>query len=239
MSPTQTLDPQLIAPFAYPSAVPLNMAQVRVENLDGGAKVESITFSGAAGDTVEAYLIVPGGSGPFPGVLFEHGADGDREQLRAYGVAVAQNQHFVALVVSRPTTSRGTTALAVREIRRALDVLQSQPEVDRSKLGYVGISDGARLGIIMTAADNRLRAAVFMSAGGPDVSTFAPYATVPNSLFQFGTQDAYMTSVDDANALAALIPGQRKIVWYDAPHELNDQARADGAAWLGTALTNS
>jgi dienelactone hydrolase len=51
--------------------------------------------------------------------------------------------------------------------RQALDWLATQPRVDGRRLGMFGISAGAMLGVDMMGADPRLKAGVFVFAGGP------------------------------------------------------------------------
>jgi cephalosporin-C deacetylase-like acetyl esterase len=53
---------------------------------------------------------------------------------------------------------------AVVDLRRGLDLLASQPLVDRSRLVYIGHSYGGQWGAILAAVDRRLKAAVLMGA---------------------------------------------------------------------------
>ena len=240
--PEQITWDQLLPLFAYDGAGPLDLAIVSSET-DDGARIEDITFTGAAGETIEAFLILPEGSGPFPAVLFEHGAGGDRYGFLYDATQLAQQQHIVGLAVSRPTgldndtNDRIEMILQVREMRRALDLLASLPQVDKSRLGYVGFSQGAVYGMSLCAAETRLKTAVLAAAvpGMWDIELTAPHVTVPSVLLQFGTQDGYYTH-ETAEALAALIPATKQVTWYEAPHNLNSAATADRATWLAQKL---
>ena len=74
-----------------------------------------------------------------------------------------------------------------KDLGRAIDYLESRPDIDRDKLAFYGYSWGACLGAILPAAENRLKASVLMGAGfyfpksRPEVDqvNFAPRVTVP------------------------------------------------------------
>ena len=52
-----------------------------------------------------------------------------------------------------------------KDLRRAVDYLEMRPDIDRERLGFYGISDGARSGLILLAQEPRIRTAV-LAAGG-------------------------------------------------------------------------
>ncbi len=56
--------------------------------------------------------------------------------------------------------------LVMRE-RQALDWLSTDPRIDAGRIGVFGVSAGAMLGISLMAIDPRVRAGVFVFAGGP------------------------------------------------------------------------
>ncbi len=53
----------------------------------------------------------------------------------------------------------------VKDLRRSLDYLETRPDVDHDRLGFYGISDGARLGLILLAQDDRFRTVVLAASG--------------------------------------------------------------------------
>ena len=65
------------------------------------------------------------------------------------------------VVVFEPSDKDGIVQ-EVKEMRRGIDVLVSRPEVDPSRLGYVGFSWGASLGGIFSAVERRVHAFVLM-----------------------------------------------------------------------------
>ena len=52
-----------------------------------------------------------------------------------------------------------------KDLGRALDWLETRPEVDKSRLAYYGVSLGANDGVTLLGVEDRFRAAVLMSAG--------------------------------------------------------------------------
>jgi cephalosporin-C deacetylase-like acetyl esterase len=73
----------------------------------------------------------------------------------------------------------------VIELRRALDLLASRPEVDATRLALVGHDYGAMHGIIAAAFDSRVRTGVFIAAA-PSFHDWAFYLQKPADM------DAYL-----------------------------------------------
>src|ERR1035437_5257820 len=235
--------------FAYNGSLPLGMQVVASED-DNGATIQEITYAGAAGETVEAYLILPVGQGPFPAVLFEPGPGGTRDTSRAEALLLAQNRQIAGLLPSRPTGLNNggddtiEAILQIREMRRGLDLLSAQPQVDPSRLGYQGWSLGAMYGTILLPVEPRIKTASLMSTvpnGQPEspvMAIMAPHIKTPTLLMQFGLHDSYYTEAE-ADAFAALIPTTHKVSWINAGHDLSDGAGTsvtERAAWLADQL---
>lgn len=75
-----------------------------------------------------------------------------------------------------------------KDLQRSLDYLQSRPDIDHARLGYLGVSMGAAEGVIyVEQAQRRLRTAVFLDGGffldqpvpGGDQVDFAPRLRLP------------------------------------------------------------
>jgi dienelactone hydrolase len=56
----------------------------------------------------------------------------------------------------------------VKDARRSMDYLESRPEVDSHRIGYYGLSWGARMGNLVLAVEDRLRVAVLLGGGFPN-----------------------------------------------------------------------
>ncbi|HSF14465.1 MAG TPA: protein kinase [Vicinamibacteria bacterium] len=75
----------------------------------------------------------------------------------------------------------------VKDVRRSLDYLESRPDIDSERIGFYGVSWGARIGNIVLAVEERFRVAVLMGGGLPHVeplpevaeTNYAPRVKVP------------------------------------------------------------
>jgi len=83
---------------------------------------------------------------------------------------------------------RELTIQESREVRRALDYLETRPDViDMTKAAYLGVSQGTAYGVIFTALEDRFKAVVFLDGGfflgpamaGRDQADFAPRLKKP------------------------------------------------------------
>jgi dienelactone hydrolase len=64
-----------------------------------------------------------------------------------------------------PSAERDRVIQQCKDLRRSVDYLETRPDIARDRLGYYGLSDGARLGLILVAQERRIRAAVFSMGG--------------------------------------------------------------------------
>lgn len=146
-------------------------------------------------------------------------------------------------------------------LRRALDFLLAQPDVDSNRVAVVGHDFGGMYGVLMGSLDQRPTHHVIMAAtprfsdwylyypkleGDPRaqfinrMSEIDPVMHVPNLaparvLFQFGTRDPHVPR-ERAEEFFNAARDPKQVQWYDAGHGLNDQATADRQAWLQTHL---
>ena len=119
-----------------------------------------------------AYLALPGGAGPSPGVVVIHEAYGLNEHIKDVARRFA-GAGYAALAVD--LFARGNRALcmarvmansllrpldqgAVQELKAALGYLAGRPEVDGAQIGAVGFCMGGGLAIAWACTDSRLRA---------------------------------------------------------------------------------
>ena len=171
----------------------MNQIAIKVQD---GVTIEDITYKGSNGDTVPAYLVIPKGTGKFAGIIWGHwllpGAkNANRKEFLDEAIALAPTG-AVSLLIDAPQSRpnfkvapggffgpQGPVLIAqeVVDLRRGLDLLLSRPDIDASRIAYVGHSFGAQVGPILDAVDKRFAAFVFMS--GPQ-STME-YVTSSNS----------------------------------------------------------
>lgn len=163
--------------FRYDERAPLEVKAGASEQR-GDVTVRDITFSPAPGRELKAYLVVPKGNGPFAGILWAHwlGEDkSNRSQFLDEAVALAP-KGVVSLLVDAmwstphwfgnrvPENDYENSVRQVIDFRRALDLLLSLPNVDKTRIGFVGHDFGAMYGMLMAGVDQRINTFVFVAA---------------------------------------------------------------------------
>jgi cephalosporin-C deacetylase-like acetyl esterase len=172
--PAQTPSPDDSGHFTYDTGVSLNVKQVSVKVRDG-VMIQDVTYTGSNGDTVPAYLVIPKEAGKFAGVIWGHwlmpgAANSNREEFLEEAIALAPTGVISLLTDApqsrpnfKPTPNPALVAQQVVDLRRGLDLLLSRPDVDATRIAYVGHSWDAGTGAILDATDKRFAAFVFMS----------------------------------------------------------------------------
>ena len=255
--------------FRYNDKAHVTVKEVSSEQR-GDVTVRDITFSPGPGRETKAYLIVPKGSGPFAGILWVHwlGEEkSNRTQFLDEAIELAP-KGVVSLLVDAmwsepkwfgnrvPDKDYENSIRQVIELRRALDLLLSQPNVDKTRIGFVGHDYGAMYGMLMAGVEQRINTFVFIAATqslndwaflGPQPKSKAAYLKQNSNLeltdslrrvrnasklFQFGKGDFYVSQADAAVLFAAAPePKQRKM--YDASHKMeSNEIERDRDEWL-------
>jgi dienelactone hydrolase len=255
--------------FRYNAGSPVTVNEVSSEQR-GDVTVRDITFSPGPGRQVKAYLIVPKGNGPFAGILWVHwlGEEkSDRTQFLEEAIELAPKGAVSLLVDAMWSTPKWfgsripekdyeNSIRQVIDLRRALDLLLSQANVDKTRIGFVGHDYGAMYGMLMAGVDQRINTFVFIAATqslndwaflGPQPKSKAAYLKQNSNLeltdslrqirnasklFQFGKGDFYVSQADAAILFAAAPePKQRKM--YDASHKMEaKEIERDRDEWL-------
>jgi dienelactone hydrolase len=244
----------------------------------GNAVLRDISYVMLDGATRNAATIVEpkAASGRRPAVLFVHWygpprPTSNRTQFIPDAVDLA-GSGVVSLLIDTPWSDPEYFKKRKREedyarsveqpkdLRRALDVLLAQPNLDPARVAYVGHDFGAMYGALAAANDKRVRAFVFM-AGAPSFSDWFLYgpAMPPDArqkfidqlapldptrylaqldvpvLLQFANADEHVAKAR-ADLVIKSVRAPHDVLFYDAGHELNDQAMRDRIAWLKKQL---
>lgn len=171
--------------FDYDQNAPLDVKESSVDNIDG-IKLHSISYVSPKGGRVTSYLVVPSGKGPFPAIIFMHWGQGNKSAFLAeallYGQAGAvslvidapferpeEGYRSLGLDIDNPQNDSNVYIQSLIDLRRGLDLLQARSDVDKKRIGYIGLSFGGHLGSVLASVDKRVKTCILM--GGPASAT--------------------------------------------------------------------
>ncbi len=163
--------------YEYDRSEPLDFKDLGTVDW-GGVPGSWIEYT-SAGCRVPSVLVIPEGEGPFPAVLCAPGHTCgpwlhkvDQAALALMGIAslaIQPPDSRAPAVVS--DTGRAVDDIKgnvryVVDLRRALDLLETLPQVDSKRIGFVGESWGGASGALLAGVDERVKAYVLTYAGG-------------------------------------------------------------------------
>lgn len=247
-----------------------------------GLMIQDVTFeSFMGGPPTQAYVVRPEtDSGPYAGVLFVHWFEpssptSNRTQYLQEAEALAR-RGTVSLLVStfwsdparydkrKWETDFQNSVNQAKDLRRALDVLLSQPGVDPQRIGLVGHDYGAMFGSLVAAVDPRPKAYVLIagttrfpnwylfgsSTGKPAGAALEKFREQFNLIdpvsvigkakaslfFQFGENDKY-TPREDFLAFYTAASNPKRIATYPSDHPMEAEIiHYDREEWLAEQL---
>ena len=239
---------------------------VRVESTDDSSphwRHEVVNIATSYGERMPVHLYLPKNVKPpyqtvlfFPGTL-AIGAESTADlQLNTFGIdfiimsgralvyPVYQftygrtDARITAAAVAQTRANTTWIQQLVNDARRALDYVETRPDIDAARLSYYGLSWGGRIGPITLALDSRLKAGVLLmgglaaskSAPEADPFTFAPRVRIPVLMLN-GDQDyifPLQTSQRPLFQALGTASADKKHVLYPGGHEnLRDPAQPD------------
>jgi formylglycine-generating enzyme required for sulfatase activity/dienelactone hydrolase len=134
-------------------------------------------------------------------------------------------------VLPGPTLHRDSVIAWSKDLRRSIDYLESRPDINKSRIGFLGVSQGSAYGVILTALEPRFKAIVFLDGGmfqengpvaGLDQVDFAPRLIRP-VLMVNGRYDAtfpYETAQLPMFRLLGSAAADKRHVVFDTPHDV-------------------
>ena len=178
-------DAALMRRFDYDKKAPLDIKELRVERR-GGIAIHDVSYASPKGGRVPAYLVVPGGRGPFAAVIWGHwywenSPMRNRKEFLDEAVALARSG-VVSLLTDGPVARPGHVenreplndqqaddlVQQIVDMRRGVDLLVSRRDVDPERIGYVGHSYNAMVGGFLAGLERRFKAFVLMAGGLSD-----------------------------------------------------------------------
>lgn len=167
---------------------PLNAQTVETAETDAWQR-EKIIFTGDGGEQVIAYLYLPKNY-PRPLQVIHYVPPGDvvrgllplPDSVEMFVAPIIKSGRAVFAVVLKGYIQRPfPTGFAppdgssvefrkqmvnwVTDLRRGLDYLETREDLSREHLAFLGISNGANFGLVVTAIENRYRSLAFVGAG--------------------------------------------------------------------------
>lgn len=257
----------------------LDPAQVRVigGRVQDGLESRLFVLQTPFGYRRMAELFRPEGEGSYAAILYVHwyepqASDSNRGQFVEEAKEMARAGAICLLVEtlwSDPDfflkrTQAEDLQNSIEEVvnlRRAMDLLLSQPGVDPNRFAFVGHDFGGMYGVLAGSLDGRPTHYVVMAATPrfPDwylylpklegeareafirqMSKIDPIVHTPQLspaavLFQFGTDDPHVPR-ERAEEFFASAREPMEIKWYEAGHGLNLHATDDRKTWLKEML---
>jgi dienelactone hydrolase len=238
--------------------IPLDAASGGIVRESDDWREEKVTFNaGYRGERMSAYLFLPKHvRPPFQTVLFFPSARVLFTDTNSNGRELGDLQFFDYIIQSGraviypiyegtyerqvhfyfPDASQSIqlTTDQYKDAARSLDYLTTRPDIDNSRLAYLGVSMGAAQGVInATLLQNRLKTAIFLDGGffldppppGADQADFAPRLKIPILMIN-GRYD-YVFSVEKAQdplfAAIGTSPVDKSHILLDTPHDVTEQ----------------
>lgn len=171
--------------YDYDQKIALDIKEITVIERNG-VRIRDITYSSPLGGRVTAYIVEPVRKGRFAGIVFGHWGYGTRTEFLPEAIQYAK-ANAISILIDYPwvrpapwrrgapsgpqaEAARDIRIAAVIDLRRAVDLLLTRPDTDPNRIAYVGHSFGAQWGAILSAVDDRIRAAVLIG-GVPSEAT--------------------------------------------------------------------
>ena len=256
--------------------------QIASDTVTDGVRTVDLSFADVpdidgSSHRTAAYRVLPaGGTSRHAAILFVHWLDDSPDANRTQFLAQAKElaplgvESFLIETMwsdpkwfegRKPAEDLANSVLQVKRLRRALDVLLTSRDIDRSRVAYVGHDFGAMFGAVLAGNDRRVHAWA-LQAGTTSFSDWYLFAPKQESaareafvaklsaldpvrfigraapapvLLQFGRTDRYV-SVAKAQSFFDAAAEPKTLRWYDAGHALNADAISDRMQWLRTQL---
>ncbi|HEY3838099.1 MAG TPA: protein kinase, partial [Bryobacteraceae bacterium] len=241
--------------YAYAKS-PLNAKSEGVVHETADWREEKVSFDAAYnGERMSAYIFLPKrAKAPYQTILFFPSArvmflppdsnelgdvkffDYNLQSGRAVIYPVYEDTYERRVKNHLPGGSQDIdiTADWYKDVARSMDYLDTRPDIDHGKIGYLGVSMGSAAGVIITSLlQDRLKTAIFLDGGyflgtpppGGDQADFAPRLKIP-VLMVNGRYD-YTFPLDKAqNPLFQMLgtpADQKSHVVLDTPHDVTEQ----------------
>ncbi len=239
--------------YAY-DRTPLNAKSESVAQDSMDWRKEKITFDAAYGkERMAACLFLPAHVRPpyqtiifFPSARVLDIPNSDKLGDLNFIDYVIQSGRAVLYPVfkgtyERPAPVPGPDTVAGREtliqdskdLGRSIDYLETRPDIDRNRIGFLGVSMGAAHAVYFAAVEDRIKAVIMLDGGfynekplpGADAVDFAPHLKAPTLLIA-GKFDWIFLGKEALLRLLGTPAADKKAVTFNTAHDVSEQ-RAD------------
>jgi eukaryotic-like serine/threonine-protein kinase len=245
----------------------LNPQTESVDDAHPQSRKEKVSFQTAYKDErMAAFVFLPKRIPPpyqaivlFPGSTAQRERSSDNLVYELYARRLAENGRAVIYPIYEGSFERGPRTSSVtlldwrihlvKDVGRAIDYLETRPDIVREKIGYVGYSWGAGMGLMVSAVEPRIKTNVLVIGGfsslpkpqasEADFLNYAPRVKIPTLMLN-GRYD-YSFPLETAQlplfqALGAAPQNKRHVV-YDTGHSVpENQSFAEIFAWFDRYL---
>ncbi len=150
----------------------------------GTTKFLRFSYGSTNSQRVPALLFTPAGasaSHPVPCLVILHGLGGSKEIMAGMALYAAKAGYASLVIDEYGQGERGplktvpghqaeelatTVSQTAVDVRRGLDYLATQPQINSKRIGLAGVSLGAIIGTVVSGVDTRIKAVVLISGGG-------------------------------------------------------------------------
>ena len=168
--------------YEYDKSLPLNPEITKLAET-GSYVAYKVYYSSVNNQRVPAVFTVPKtGSSPYPCIVFLHGYGGKKEDAIPIADVISGKGYSIfsidaiyhgerkapgkVLYSPEPEELKANVIQTIIDLRRAVDFLETRPEIDRDRIGYAGGSMGGILGSLFVSVEPRIKAAVIVVGGG-------------------------------------------------------------------------
>jgi len=193
--------------YQYDQRLALN-AELKLLDENATRTRYHLVYDSAHDQRVTAILAVPKAfPEPHPAILLVHGSGGnkDTDYIRAASDALTQLGYATLSLDTqyrgeraRPGkngelqpdsyTTRDAWVQTVIDLRRGVDYLQSRPDVDKGKIGYLGFSMGGMIGAVLGGVEERIGCFFLAVPGGGIVNAVKHIDRYPMLKERFAVQ---------------------------------------------------
>lgn len=259
--------------YTYNASAPAGYKDSGVDNQDGIA-VHSVSFASSRGGRVTGFLVLPTSNDPAPLILWSPGLGGSRGDQLNDALTLA-GDGAASFLIDPPSArpggrdvfctirDRAAYVQQVVDLRQAIDVIGSLPEIDSSRVAQVGFSYGSSIAGTLAGVERRITATVIDSGRAyhsnflrdfcssslskrklasylqavrvVDPVLYVGHVAPRALLFQSGRLDPG-TPQPEILALLKAASSPKEVRWYQAGHALNDKAIRDRERWLVARL---